>query len=46
MGDKDFWERMYESNRIEMLTLIKGTRGQTEQKNRERKLIRVYDCTI
>lgn len=46
-GDKDFWKQMYESNHVEMLTPIKGIKGQTEQeKQREKAYVDLFSAAV
>ena len=46
-GDKAFWEEMLNSNRIEMLTPIKGIKGQTEQeKQRDKAYVDLFSSAV
>ena len=38
-GDKNFWARKYESDRVEMLTPVKSVKGQSE---REKHRVKAY----
>lgn len=46
-GDKDFWEQMCFSNNVEMLTPVKGVKGQTEQeKQREKAYADLFSAAV
>ena len=46
-GDKDFWKDMYVSNNVEMLTPVKGIKGQTEQeKQREKAYVDLFSTAV
>ena len=46
-GDKPFWREMQKSNRLEMLTPIKGIKGQSEQeKQRDRAYADLFSTAV
>ena len=46
-GDKPFWKEMQKSNRLEMLTPIKGIKGQSEQeKQRDRAYADLFSTAV
>ena len=46
-GDKDFWSEKLKSNNLEMLTPIKGVKGQTEQeKQRDKAYVDLFSTAV
>jgi hypothetical protein len=46
-GDKDFWQEKQKSHQLEMLTPIKGVKGQTEQeKQRDKAYVDLFSAAV